>query len=196
VNRLSLSSYSSTDPSSLGSVVRGSSTGRSGLCCDYLLEVIRPSGLAPIRPCVDPLHWSSLLGLPGDVLMNYGALGPFVRSFILLVDPRDICPPQAPDLWVDFEINGPMILGPASSLLILTRKCFGDKLVGPTLLNSEWSDKNNFSLPSSAVIARNLVFCLRLLLRRSAFHTVGLRTSLGAPKVHPMGVAPELRVDF
>jgi hypothetical protein len=26
--------------------------------------------------------------------MNYGALGPFVRSFILLVDPGDICPPQ------------------------------------------------------------------------------------------------------
>jgi hypothetical protein len=34
------------------------------------------------------------------------------------------------------------------------------------------------------------------MLRRSAFCTVGLRTSLGAPKVHPMGVAPELRVDF
>jgi hypothetical protein len=57
----------------------------------------------------------------GDDLTNYGALGPFVRSFILLVDLGDICPPQAPDLWVDFEINGPMILGPASSLLILTR---------------------------------------------------------------------------
>jgi hypothetical protein len=26
--------------------------------------------------------------------MNYGALGPFVRSFILLVDPGDICPPH------------------------------------------------------------------------------------------------------
>jgi hypothetical protein len=40
------------------------------------------------------------------------------------------------------------------------------------------------------------VFYLRLTLRRSAFRIVGLRTSLGAPKVHPMGVAPELRVDF
>jgi hypothetical protein len=180
VNRLSSSSYSFADPSSLGSVARGSSAGRSGLCCDYLLEVVGPSRLAPIRPCADPLHWSSLPGPLGDDLTNYGALGPFVRSFILLVDPGDICPPQAPDLWVDFEINGPMILGPASSLLILTRKHFGDKLAGPTLLNSEWSDKNNFSLPSSAFIARNLVFCLRLLLRGSAFHTVGLRTSLGA----------------
>jgi hypothetical protein len=26
--------------------------------------------------------------------MNYGALGPFMRSSILLVDPGDICPPQ------------------------------------------------------------------------------------------------------
>jgi hypothetical protein len=144
VNRLSLSSYSSADPSSPGSVVRGSSAGRSGLYCDYLLEVIGPSGLAPIRPYVDPLHWSSLPGPLGDDVTNYGALGPFVRSFILLVDPGDICPPQAPDLWVDFEINGPMILGPASSLLILTRKHFGDKLARPTLLNSEWSGKTIF----------------------------------------------------
>jgi hypothetical protein len=52
----------------------------------------------------------------GDDLTNYGAFGPFVRSFILLVDPRDICPPQAPDLWADFEINGPTILGPACSI--------------------------------------------------------------------------------
>jgi hypothetical protein len=32
----------------------------------------------------------------GDDLTNYGAFGPFVRSFILLVDPGDICPPQVP----------------------------------------------------------------------------------------------------
>jgi hypothetical protein len=32
----------------------------------------------------------------GDDLTNYGAFGPFVRSFILLVDPGDICPPQQP----------------------------------------------------------------------------------------------------
>jgi hypothetical protein len=28
------------------------------------------------------------------------------------VDPVDIRPPQAPDLWVDFKITGPKILGP------------------------------------------------------------------------------------
>ena len=93
------------------------------------------------------LHQSGLMSIcfadcpsPGprkNDLTIYWAFGPFVRSFTLLVDPGDICPPQAPDLWVDFEINGPMILGLASSLLILTRKRFGDKLAGPTLLNSE-----------------------------------------------------------
>jgi hypothetical protein len=31
----------------------------------------------------------------GDDLTNYGAFGPFVRSFILLVDPGDIYPPQS-----------------------------------------------------------------------------------------------------
>jgi hypothetical protein len=34
----------------------------------------------------------------GDDLTNYGAFGPFVRSFILLVDPGDIYPPQIQNL--------------------------------------------------------------------------------------------------
>jgi hypothetical protein len=55
------------------------------------------SGLAPTRPCVDLSHWSFLPGPRGDDLTNYGAFGPFVRSFILLVDPGDICPPQTPE---------------------------------------------------------------------------------------------------
>jgi hypothetical protein len=59
----------------------------------------------------------------GDDLTNYGAFGLFVRSFILLVDPGDICPPQAPDLWADFEINGPKIPGPAC-VFDFTRECF------------------------------------------------------------------------
>jgi hypothetical protein len=36
----------------------------------------------------------------GDDLTNYGAFGPFVRSFILLVDPGDICPPQDPSFFL------------------------------------------------------------------------------------------------
>ena len=71
--------------------------------------------------CVDlVLCQSALLNvLPGprrDELTNYWVHGPFVRSFILLVDPGDICPPQAPDLWVDFEITDSKILGLACSL--------------------------------------------------------------------------------
>jgi hypothetical protein len=59
-----------------------------------LLEFLGPSGLAPTWPCANPFHWSFLPGPRGDDLTNYGAHGPFVRSFILLVDPGDICPPQ------------------------------------------------------------------------------------------------------
>jgi hypothetical protein len=50
---------------------------------------LRRSGLVSIR-----FTGHSSQAHKGDDLMNYGALGPFVRSFILLVDPRDICPPQ------------------------------------------------------------------------------------------------------
>jgi hypothetical protein len=62
--------------------------------------------------------------------MNYGASRPFVRSFILLVDPGDICPPQAPDLWADFEIKRPQ--DPRSSLqyLILTGNALEISLSG------------------------------------------------------------------
>jgi hypothetical protein len=52
----------------------------------------------------------------GGDLTNYEAFGPFVRSFILLVNPGDICPSQALDLWAAFEINGPKIPGPACGI--------------------------------------------------------------------------------
>jgi hypothetical protein len=75
VNWLSLSSYSSADLSSPGSVVRGSSVGKSGLCCGCLLDVVGPSGLTPIRPYVDLLHWSffprPLKGWPYDLLGSW-----------------------------------------------------------------------------------------------------------------------------
>jgi hypothetical protein len=50
--------------------------------------------------------------------MIYWALGPFVRSFILPVDPGDICPPQAPNLRADSKIISPKILGPACGLCL------------------------------------------------------------------------------
>jgi hypothetical protein len=87
VNYLSLSSYGSADLSSPGSVAWGLQRGKAG---SLLWSLAQRSDLT--------IHW---------------ALGPFVRSFILLVDPGDICPPQAPDLWVDFEVISPKIPGPA-----------------------------------------------------------------------------------
>jgi hypothetical protein len=65
-----------------------------------------------------------------DDLANDWAHGPLVRSLILLVDPGDIRPPQAPDVWVDFEITGPKILGPACSFFISTRNALKISLSG------------------------------------------------------------------
>jgi hypothetical protein len=72
----------------------GSSVGKSDLCCGRSLDVVgRPgwhqSGLMSIcfANCSSP-------GSRKNDLTIYWALGPFVRSFTLLVDPGDICPPQ------------------------------------------------------------------------------------------------------
>jgi hypothetical protein len=79
----------------------------------------------------------SSLGPRRNDLANYWAHGPFVRSFTLPVDLEDIRPTQAPDLWVDFEITSPKILGPACSLFYFDKECLENKSVGPLLLNSE-----------------------------------------------------------
>jgi hypothetical protein len=136
VNCLSLSSYDSADLSSPGSAAWGSSAGKSDLCCGRLLNVVGRPGLhqsgltstcftgcpspgltiywndlgplrfiGPLGPCTNPGLWNDLT--------IYWALGPLVRSFTLPVDPGDICPPQAPDLWADFEVISPKIPGPA-----------------------------------------------------------------------------------
>jgi hypothetical protein len=72
----------------------GSSAGKSDLCCDRLFNVVgRPgshqSGLMSTccADCPSP-------GPRKNDLTIYWALGPFVRSFTLPVDPGDICPPQ------------------------------------------------------------------------------------------------------
>jgi hypothetical protein len=74
----------------------GSSAGKSDLCCGHSLDVVGRPGL----------HQSGLMSIcfagcfsPGprkNDLTIYWALGPFVRSFTLLVDPGDIYPPQSP----------------------------------------------------------------------------------------------------
>jgi hypothetical protein len=74
-----------------------------------------------VRACVNPLLCQSTLSdvpLQAHEGMTLRIIGPAGLSrgpFNLPVDPGDICPPQAPNLWVDFEINGPKILGPACS---------------------------------------------------------------------------------
>ena len=80
---------------------------------------ISRSTLWAVRVCSNPalrlLRFVDRLS-PGprkNDLTIYWALGPFVRSFTLLVDPGDIYLPQAPDLWVDLEVIDPKILGPA-----------------------------------------------------------------------------------
>jgi hypothetical protein len=114
VNCLSLSSYSSALPTypRMAPLHGGSDAGKSDLCCGYSLDVVGRPGL----------HQSSLMSIcfagclsPGprkNDLTIYWALGPFVRSFTLLVDPGDIYPPQAPDLWVNLEVISPKIPGP------------------------------------------------------------------------------------
>jgi hypothetical protein len=91
----------------------GFSAGKSDLRYDHSLGAAGRPGL----------HQSGLMSFslagcfsPGprkNDLASYWALGPFVRSFTLLVDPGDIYPPQAPDLWVNLEVINPKIPGPA-----------------------------------------------------------------------------------
>jgi hypothetical protein len=72
----------------------GSIVGKSDLCCGRSLDIVgRPgwhqSGLTSIcfADCPSP-------GPRKNDITIYWALGPFVRSFTLLVDPGDICPPH------------------------------------------------------------------------------------------------------
>jgi hypothetical protein len=113
-NQSNLSSYNFADPFLLGSVVRGSSAGRSGHCCDYLLEVIEPSGLTPIRPYVNLLHWSfssrPTKGWPYDLL----GLWVFREVFYPSSGPRGYLSPTSPRSLGWFWNNRPK--DPRSSL--------------------------------------------------------------------------------
>jgi hypothetical protein len=175
--------------------------GKVGSLLRLLFKFIGSSGLALIQSYVNPLHWTSLprptKGWPCELL----GLRPFARSFSLPVDPGDICPPQAPNLWVDFEITSPKILGPACSF-DFNKECLENRSVEPLLLNSEWLGKNDLLLFSSAIIHRPSLYSSeigalsRLYALEISILLFGLQDSLGTPKVHPMGVAPELRVDY
>jgi hypothetical protein len=120
-------------------------------------------------------------GWPCEIM----GLGPFARPSCLLVDPGDICPPQAPNLCVDFDIIGPKILGSAYDFEIMGRG-MSAKSLPPTLSNLV-----------------KMIFCHLLL---ASFHSLLLlifsnRCSVYALEVDilrsrvkdsPMGVAPEL----
>jgi hypothetical protein len=78
----------------------------------YSLDVVGHPGLH--QSGITPLCFVGCFS-PGprkNDLTIYWALGPFVRSFTPLVDPGDIYPPQAPDLWVNLEVISPKIPGP------------------------------------------------------------------------------------
>jgi hypothetical protein len=85
----------------------GSSAGKSDLCCGRSLDVVGHPGL----------HQSCLMSIcfagcpsPGprkNDLTIYWALGPFVRSFTLLVDPGDIYPPHRASLLIRGSKVGP-----------------------------------------------------------------------------------------
>jgi hypothetical protein len=83
-----------------------------------------PSGLKSIASLDRPIP--SVVFARPTKRWPCGVIGPRPRSriFRLLVDPGDICPPQAPNLWVDFEIIGPKILGPAYGFLIWPDFCY------------------------------------------------------------------------
>jgi hypothetical protein len=68
-------------------------------------------GVSPSPSWVSPFPPLSLSGPRRDVPTGWLACGP-KQSFRLLVDPVDICPPQAPNLWVDFEIIDSKVSGP------------------------------------------------------------------------------------
>jgi hypothetical protein len=96
----------------------GSSAGKSDLCCGRSLNVVGRPGLHQSGLTLTCFTDCPFPGPRRNGLTIHWALGPFVRSFILLVDPGDICPPQAPDLWVDFEVISLKIPGPACSLYL------------------------------------------------------------------------------
>jgi hypothetical protein len=115
VNCLSLSPYSSALPTypRMAPLHGGSSAGKSDLCCGRSLDVVGRPGLHQSGPMSICFAGCPSPGPRKNDLTIYWALGPFVRSFTLLVDLGDIYPPQAPDLWVNLEVISPKIPGPA-----------------------------------------------------------------------------------
>jgi hypothetical protein len=98
VNCLSLSPCSSALPTypRMAPLHGGSSAGKSDLCCGRSLDVVGHPGLHQSGPMSICFAGCPSPGPRKNDLTTYWALGPFVRSFTLLVDPGDIYPPHYP----------------------------------------------------------------------------------------------------
>ena len=97
----------------------GFSAGKSGLCLWFIRSTLWAACVCTNQSHVFFIGCLSLGPRKND-LTNYWALGLFVRPFTSLVDPGDIYPPQAPDLWVDLEVINPKIQGPKNDFLLFS----------------------------------------------------------------------------
>jgi hypothetical protein len=151
-----------------------------------MLKSNETSGSESIQSCVIPFHQQFLprptKGWPCELM----GPKPFVRPSSLLVDPGDICPPQAPNLWVDFEIIGQKILGPACGFDFGNGR-FENTPIESLLLNSEQFSKKQSSVIllwhiqrsspyTSEIDALSLTYALEI-----SILSFGVEDSLGAP---------------
>jgi hypothetical protein len=176
VNQLSLSSYNPADPFSLGSVVQGSCTGRSGLCCDYCSNSLGRLGLVSIR-FIDRSFPGPRGGWP------YELWGPwaFREVFYPYGGPRGYLSPTSPRSLGRFWNERPK--DPRSSLqfLILTRDALEISLPG----HSFWVLNDPVETLFHCLFLP-LLLEIRCSVSDSCFGsqhlcTIGLQISLGAP---------------
>jgi hypothetical protein len=79
------------------------------------------------------------------------------------MDPGDICPPQAPDLWVHFEIIGPKILGPTCRLCLRQEMLLGQFGENDFLLSSSaLLHSKSVVLPHTCALEVGISFCRTL----------------------------------
>jgi hypothetical protein len=82
------------------------------------------------------------------------------------------------------------------------KECLENRSAEPLFLNSEWLGRNDLLLFSSAIIHQPLLYSSEIGALSQVYALEisillsGIQDSLRAPKVHPMGVAHELRVDY
>jgi hypothetical protein len=126
---------------------RTSCAGKSGGCASSSsTRADRLSGLESITFSSRPVPLVALARPTKGWPCGVTSLRPRARPFRLLVDQGDICPPQAPNLWVDFGIISPKILGPVYGFVTWPDFCFADgcTLVHPLGVVPElWVDFGN-----------------------------------------------------